>query len=274
MDRTSSDSYPTTARVRTLAVLSFFRNSVIRGQVERYLDQVAALRHHLDTVRQPGEAWAIRVYAVWGDCVDETPRALIRGAERRALRMTLIERSHGGPEFGSTERPERLRALSWVANGGLEAIQDEDYVLYVESDLVWEPATVRHLLAVLQATEEHPDDAPDGWPAPIDVVAPSVVAGAPYKREDTGGEYRDVFYDIFVFRKDGDRFSPFWPYHRGVAHDRPTHVDSVGSCLVMRGDVARACRVIEDNALLGFCKDAWAKGFGVACDLRVKVRQP
>lgn len=240
----------------TLAVVSFFRNCAYSGQIERFLDQVQAL------ARVPG--LTIRVYAVWGDCVDHTPHLLLRGAERRGLRLTLVERSHGGPVFPSTEDPVRLKALSYVGNGGLEAVRDEDRVLYVESDLIWEPETITRLLLDLDMDEG----------TRCDVVAPLIVAGPPYEREDTGGQPRDVFYDIFVFRKDGDRFSPFWPYHRRLNLGGLTHVDSAGSLLVMRGDVARNCRIIEDNALLGFCKDVWAKGYFIACDARVKARQP
>lgn len=225
-----------------VAVLSFFRNSAW-GQAQRFVEQAANLR---DVLRERGDR--LRVIAVHGDSSDNTEGALIDAATKHEMALTLVRRDHGGPVFGSTEHPDRLKALSYVGNGGLQAIlKQDDAVFYVESDLIWSPETVIALLSNLG----------NG----VDLVAPLVFAG-------------DAFYDIFCYRKNGDRFSPFKPYHPELDFDGLTRVDSVGSAFVMRGEVGRTCRIHNDNVLLGFCEDVWRNGFTVNVDARLKVYHP
>lgn len=228
-----------------VAVLTFFRNAEHNGQVARFFSQVAALR---DALNERGDR--MRVIAVWGDCVDHTESAIIGHGLHHQLAVTLVEHSHGGPEFGSTEKPERLVALSAVGNAGLVTIRNQDdAVFYVESDLLWTPDTVLGLLSALK-------------PGEVDILAPLIFAG-------------EAFYDIFCFRKNGQRFSPFYPYHPDLKHDGTlTHVDSVGSAFVMTGAAGRDCRIINDNVLLGFCEDAWAKGYTISVDPSQKVHHP
>lgn len=231
-----------------IALISFFRNSA-GGQIQHFMQQAAALR---DALTARGDR--MRIIAVYGDCTDNTEDVLMSEALRHSFAMTLVERSHGGPVFGSTEKPDRLKALSYVGNGGLEAVlEQDDAVFYVESDLLWEPATVIRLLEQLGPN--------------VDLVAPMIFAGK-------DNEQRPVFYDIFVFRKNGERFSPFFPYHKDLKHDGLTHVDSVGSGFVMRGEVARHCRIRNDNVLMGFCEDVWDHEWTVNVDSRLAIYHP
>jgi len=158
----------------------------------------------------------------------------------------IVEYSHGRPEFGSTEAPERFEHLSRVGNTILENIpHDIDVVVYVESDLIWDADTILRLMEKL--TRE------------IDIISPLVFAG-------------EAFYDIYAFRKGGKRFSPFPPYHpklKGL-----TEVDSVGSCLVMKGDVVRKVRIPPGQVLVGFCNAARKAGFRVWADPSEIVRHP
>lgn len=226
-----------------VAVLSFFRNSAW-GQAQRFMQQAANLR---DALSMQGDR--MRVIAVHGDSSDNTEGALIDAGLHHNLAVTLVRRDHGGPVFGSTESADRLRALSYVGNGGLQAIlPQDDAVFYVESDLVWLPQTVVNLLKHVQFGR-------------ADVVAPLVFAG-------------DNFYDIFVFRKNGQRFGPFYPYHPELNHGGLTDVDSVGSGFVMRGEVGRKCRIKNDNVLMGFCQDAWDNGFNVRVDATQRIYHP
>jgi hypothetical protein len=226
-----------------IALGSAFRNSAKRGQLPRYFAQVVALR---DALAEDGHT--LRLIAVEGDSDDSTPRDLFKLAERYVLSIEVVTRNHGCPWFGSTEEPLRMEKLSWVGNGILETVRDHDEVLiYVESDLLWTPETMLRLIKQLQPG--------------IDVIAPMPFAGA-------------AFYDIWAFRKNGHRFGPFAPYHGELKQDELTVVDSVGSCLVMRAEVARQCRIIENYALVGFCKDVWRKGFTVWCDARERVQHP
>lgn len=226
-----------------IAVLSFFRNAE-GAHVHRFIERVSSLRNL--------SAYPVRIVAVFGDCVDQTANDLLRQAEKHDLSLQLVESSHGGPVFGSTEDPARLKALSQIGNAGLSAINDEDaYVFYVESDLLWDASTVLQLVKRVQA-EEKPT-----------IVAPLIFAG-------------ENFYDVFCFRKNGARFAPFYPYHSELDHNvnALTDVDSVGSAFVMPAEIARQCRIKNDNVLMGFCEDAWAHGFQVKVDPSLKVNHP
>lgn len=225
-----------------ICVLSFFRNSA-HGQAQNFMQQVQKLRHCTH--------FPVRVSAVYGDCEDNTKSVLQREAERYDLALTLTEHSHGGPVFGSTEGLDRLTALSALGNAGLATIRDDDdYVFYVESDLIWSPHVVLGLLEQLIALRT---DA---------IIAPLVFAG-------------EHFYDVFCYRKNGERFAPFYPYHSELKHDGSlTEVDSVGSSLLMTGNVARTCRMSESGVLMSLCASAWERGFPVLVDASQRITHP
>lgn len=222
-----------------LVIVSFFRNN--EGlYIHRFMEQVSRLLPMIPSTR---------VSAVYGDCIDRTLEHLLRRAEEHNVLLNLTEHSHGGPVFGSTEAPERIVALSGLGDAGLASVErTDDFVLYVESDLIWSAQTILSLLLTLQALS---------GPG---IIAPLVFAG-------------EYFYDVFCYRKDGSRFSPLPPYHFGLNLNGLTAVDSVGSCFVMHAEVARNCRM-KGNVLLGFCQDARDHGYSIAVDARERVYHP
>jgi hypothetical protein len=229
------------ARMR-IAVGSAFRDC--QDNVYAYVQRVSALRDLLGPVHE------VRMIAAEGDSSDQTRERLGYAARILGIDIEFVECSHGLRWFGSTEEPDRMRAMSVVGNAIFAGVNDQDDVLvYVEQDLVWEPQTIQALMH--QALDA----------SIFDVVSPLVMAG-------------QCFYDTWGFRIDEDRFSPFFPYHRALCHDSgmPSLVDSVGSCLVMRAEVARACRIRNEYCLVGWCADARAKGYriGVRTDLTVR----
>jgi hypothetical protein len=222
---------------------SAFRNSS-GHHMQRYFGQVDQLVSHLRML-----GWNLRLIAVEGDSVDQTRKDLQTFATAVGVPIQIVVRNHGGPEYGSTEAPERMKALSYVGNGILENVrEDDDVLVYAESDLLWRPQVVSKLVDKLKPRE-------------VDVVSPMPFAG-------------QAFYDIWAFRKNGHRFGPFFPFHGELSFDGLTTMDSVGSFLVMRGEVARNCRIIDDEALVGFCRDVWAKGFTIKCDAGERVFHP
>lgn len=224
-----------------LAVGSAFRNS--RGRMTPYFDQLGAL------ARRPG--LDVRLIAAVGDCVDDTAWEIGERAARIGVPVEFAPCDHGKRVFGSTEEPERLEALTIVGNAILAAVRgDDDALLYVESDLLWD-ARVAEALAY-EATGSHCE---------FDVVAPLVMAG-------------ELFYDVFAYRKDGERFSPFFPYHAGLAPRGITEVDSAGSCLAMRAEVARAVRMPPGGVLVGWCGAARAAGYRIGVAAGAVVRHP
>lgn len=225
-----------------IAIGSAFRNSA-GPHLSRYVNQLAKLKECCD---RRGDT--LRWIATEGDSRDNTRMEIMRFAEYLPISMELAIREHGGPVYASTEEPARMKALSYVGNGILESVNEvDDVLIYVESDLLWKPETLYRLIEQLEPGK--------------DVIAPLIFAG-------------EAFYDIWAFRKNGHRFGPFHPYHGDLDLTQPTAVDSAGSCLVMRAEVARQCRIIEDNALVGFCKDVWSKGFAIYCDPRERIYHP
>lgn len=220
-----------------IAVVSLFR-SCSRAHVTRYFAQIEEL------ARSTTEA--VRVVAVEGDSVNDTREML--SSLNGHVAVEVVVREHGGPWYGSVDTPERMRQVSFAANGGLEALtESDDSVLYVESDLTWRPETILRLF----------DRVREG----CDVVAPAVFAGK-------------AFYDIWGYRDlRGKRFSPFPPYSRGLEHP-PTEVSSAGSCLAMRGDVARRVRMSNTNAIVGLCAAVRGGGGHVYVDWRERVEHP
>lgn len=219
-----------------IVVGSAFRNSV--HYLGRYFAQIDALRKHFDP------AHTVRVIAVEGDSKDKTRKILPRPG------VEVVTAAHGGPVYGSTEHSERMIALSKVGNSIFGAVKDTDDVLvYVESDLLWDPQTINSLIEKAITQE-----------GGFDVFAPLIFAG-------------QCFYDVWGFRKDGARFSPFAPYHSGM-NGSLTEIDSAGSCLVMRSIVARECRIRNDYCLVGWCEDARAHGYRIAVCSDLRIHHP
>ncbi len=226
-----------------IVVISAFRNMLDR--VRDYMDRIVALRRALK-VEGGG---SVRVIAVEGDSTDGTADRLDSEALRLGIDLDRVTHDHGLRVFGSTEHADRLEALTGVMMAGMNAVREtDDALLYIESDLRWTPDMVLAALRLSAARE-------DGF----DVVSPMIFCGA-------------RFYDVFAFRRDGERFSQQPPYHPSLRDTGITEVDSVGSCLTMRAEVAR---VVNPEGLLGlvsWCAGARAQGFriGVAPHLRVE----
>lgn len=222
-----------------IVVGSAFRDTP-RWRAERYFDRVAALREHARA------GHSVRVVAAEGDSSDNTRGLLAEEAARCRLAVAFPECTTGSPRFGSTEEPARMRALSVVGNAIFGAVLPEDDVLvYVENDIQWDPFTIGSLI---DAALERRDG--------IDIWAPMVMAG-------------EAFYDVWAFRGlDGARFAPFRPYHSSfgerLAAGQPLEVSSVGSCLVMRAEVARQVRIADGGALVDWCEQARLAGFRIA----------
>lgn len=219
---------------------SAFRNAEGK-QITKWLDQCISL-----WIAWTNKDFNFRLIAVEGDSTDNTREQLLHQSSQSGLRLDLITCNHGQRIFGSTEEADRLSALSQVGNAILSGVNESDDILiYVESDLLWSEGVMIKLIDRVMT---------DGY----DVVAPLVFAG-------------DNFYDIFVYRGlDGERFSPFPPYHHSLWNDcqdefkiKPVEVSSAGSCLVMKAEVARRCRIRNNQALLGFCEDVREKGYHI-----------
>lgn len=213
--------------------------------VSRYLDQVFALQALLEPYDHN-----VRVIGVEGDSVDGTLQALQRGAEKRLIDLQVKKFDQHTPHWGSTTDPRRMKALSEIANTIFDMVdEDDDIFVYVESDLIWEPEPIATLIQMVEEKAE-------GY----DIIAPLVFAG-------------EHFYDVWAFRKNGEQFGPFPPYHSKL-REGLTEVDSVGSCMVMHTEVAYVTRIKDDNAFVGWCKEARAQGYRIAAHSNLRVNHP
>lgn len=229
---------------------SAFRNAA-GAQIDRWANQCYSLEMTLERL---GHTFGM--IAVEGDSTDNT-RSELHALGESGAPISVLTCNHGGRVFGSTEEEDRLTALSQVGNTILSGVDEEDdYLIYVESDLIWETRTIVSLIDTLMTRE-------------LDVIAPMIFAG-------------ENFYDIFVYRGlDGERFGPCFPYHKSLFESLlenlspiPVEVESAGSCLVMRAEIARQCRIRDDRALLGFCKDVREKGYHIFVDPTQRIYHP
>jgi hypothetical protein len=228
-----------------IAVGSAFRN--FSARVQPYFERVADLQTHA------GKDHTVRVIAVEGDSRDDTRGRLDAYASYYRVPTQVVTCNHGQREFGSTEDVDRMVALSRVGNAIFNAVAPtDDVLLYVEADLLWDAHTAGSLIDLALRRE-------DGF----DVVAPMIMC-AP-----------TIFYDVWGFRVTRDeRFAPFKPYHPSLMKDALNSVYSVGSCLAMRGEVARDVRIENDYCLVGWCERARERGYAIAVHTGFEVFHP
>lgn len=227
-----------------VALGSMFRNS--KNYLDRYFSQVRGLQ---DALRQRGDS--LRLILAEADSDDGTDVEILKHSGE--FNMTLVCRDNGSPWFGSVDHPDRWRAISYVCDGILEQVKStDDLFLYVESDLIWERET---MLALLD-----------------DLCKIGVDACATMCFHNSN---KAIFYDVWGHRKDGQRFhsSPA-PYHPGV-NGILTQIDSAGSCIAMKGLVARNARFVPpENGIVGFCGDIRGRGWKLWLDPQLAVYHP
>lgn len=226
---------------QNICLCSAFRDSV--PYLDRYLGQVTELYRLLT---QRGD----RLHCVWGegDSEDGTYREL--SATWYAWDTTIVDCTHGGKSYDSVVREERFRQLAHVGRCIFAAIPaDSDVVVYVESDIAWDAKT---MMGLIDRLSEYP------------AISPMILL-------QRGGWASNSFYDTYVFRKDGRQFGHHPPYHSCYRPDRPFPVDSAGSCMAMRGEIARRLIFDEQTIFPDLCRQIYAGGASVWVDPRLCV---
>ena len=223
-----------------VCLVSCFRNATL--YIGRYFDQVLGLwvgltaRHH-----------KLHLVMGEGDSLDDTRTQL--ALEVAPYRFSLVDCTHGGPEFGSAVHPQRFQQLAHVGRCLWAALPaDADVVLFVESDLHWNAAT---LLALLDRLKHYP------------AIAPMVMLKRPGFPDGT-------YYDVWAYRKDGQQFSPYPPYFEGWPVEQPVMVDSVGSCLALGAGLASQLQW-DERVFPGICQQIYDLGRSVWLDPSLKV---
>ena len=86
----------------------------------------------------------------------------------------------------------------------------------------------------------------------------------------------NTYYDVHVHRRNGVQFTKQPPYHADIASAAGglLEMDSVGSIIAMRGDVARAVYVPMEDVLVGTCRMIRENGGSVWIDTGAKCLHP
>jgi hypothetical protein len=226
-----------------VTLVSFFRNAT--GYLPRFIEQTEALAVAL---AERGDRLSLVLGE--GDSIDQTRQHLTQWYPTQAL----MDVSHGGPPFGSVVNPLRFRQLAYVVNVLLDALPAEaERVIYVESDLIWDTGTMLEL---------HGATAYDG----CDIACPMIFASDDPVR----------MYDIWAYATHGQNFQPWPPYHPALTGNTgsPVLLQTAGSCLVMKADVARRYRLTSDEAIRGFTRQATTDGRTLYLYPTLVVRHP
>lgn len=218
-----------------MIVVSIFRDA--SDYVTRYAAQIEALRL----------ATAERVHCVTieGDSTDNSYRTL------KLAGFDPLKVEHGGPKYESTNDARRWRQVALVCNiawtVALREVAPDETIIYIESDLIWEPETI---LALDRHMEKHSAIAPMSF------------------RENSR-----LFYDIWGHRKDEIAFGWRPPYHPRV-NGQITEIDSAGSCFAVHASVANAVEFSLKDCIRGVGRSLRAAGHTLMLDPTLAVYHP
>jgi len=225
--------------MKTVLMASIVRDG--SHYLDRYAVQVGRLSALLGE-----QGWKLRLALAENDSQDDTHRRLqMLASDHHGAAWDL---SHGGPKFGSIDNAVRWGNIARTWNRLLDRVAgwQRQALIYVEADLIWTEGTMVRLL-------QHLDTVP--------AVAPMCWMGS-------------IFYDIWGHRKDGVHFRNTPPFHPAlVGHNGGLmQIDSAGSCIAMRGDVAQVARLNETEAMIG--PSIYEQGHSLWLDPSLEVRHP
>jgi len=228
-----------------LAIWSLFRDDA--G------DNIARYRARIESLDYPPDL--LRLYLAEGDSRDNTLEELQAWAIEDH-RITVTKFDTGLRRHGHTADPERFHILAATANPAIDRLCRDgwgDYAVLIESDLIFQPDTLKRLLA------NKPDEA--------GVFAPMI--WLPVNEAIR-------FYDVWAFHSlDGLNFPPANPAWF-VAHwpGEPFEVESVGSLVFFPMDAIRAGARYNENVIRGMALTAKGAGYRIFCDPTTHVFHP
>lgn len=191
---------------------------------------------------------ALRWVWVVGDSEDDTEarlRALVV-AHPAGERVTIVRHDTG---IVGDDPETRLLRLSETANAWWPEVREDDaYCLIHESDIDSPPDLVERFLA----TGKCP------------------VAGWPLLK--LGSQW--LFYDSFVYRKDGVRFTNTPPYHACYRPGEVFEVDSVGTVWMFYAEDVRAGARCDRMGALDLCRWMRERGRRIYVDSTLVMYQP
>jgi GT2 family glycosyltransferase len=225
------------------------------------------MRVALGSIVRNGEKYCLR-YAAQIACLkafvpEHEFRSIIATGDNEDATYDLLKghfgdavflREHGGPKFGSTGEPERMRQHAFCWEAVLERLTPEDDVfVYLTADLIWDPAVMRRCLERL------------GEPQ-VDMVAPFLF-------------YQGRFYDTWAVKgMDGVSYGYFPPHHREMLEPSVNglyQLSSAGSFIVMKAEIARTIHFDPpEMEVVSFTRNAVKAGWRLWLDPALKVYHP
>lgn len=219
--------------------------SIVRDGAEylpRYFEQLKSLHSEYQVALAINE----------GDSQDNS-RIIIRDNIDNVSELYFYDYSHNGPKFGSINNATRWMNIAKTWNYMLGELtknnifDDYDYVIYMESDLIWNKQTVDKLVEGLEKSFG-------------EAVAAMSMLG-------------NIFYDTWGHRANGINFGPVYPFHPEFEkYPRYVPITSAGSCIAMKPCVAKQCRLSEIDAMIGH--DIKKYSFAFVLDKTARVQHP
>lgn len=175
-----------------------------------------------------------------GNSSDDTYDKLLKFSESR--RDVWLQKRN-------VKTKKRFRRLAFLRNYIVDnALKREDYVLWIDSDIIKTPPNLLNVLIQ------------DNY----DIVAPIVLI-----------EHKMQFYDTHAFRYKGKNFRHLRPYCEAPELKKkvPFQVSSVGTCYLVNRKIYEANTRYGDKGSeqISFCKESRKKGFRIWVDPRIKV---
>lgn len=228
-----------------VAIASIVRDEEASGNLGRFLDCCRELEQYHKNI----------VYIfIEGDSSDRTYDVLKDWMTQRSGSI-LRKINRGYSSFGKTKDVKRTVHLAELRNRLIELIlwtQGIGEVLMIDANYGWKG----DLISMLREVKSH-------------IAAPLAVM-----HKDDSGKY--LFYDTWVFRKNGREFWNVYPYAEGMQFDRPIDVDSVGSGYLIKRQVLEAgvkYDGTDDSEQVGFCNNARNLGFNIKINPKTYIRK-
>lgn len=242
----------------TVAVCCMVRNEERFGNLKRFIDECKKLekRHNL-------------VYVIIeGDSYDDTYKSLkkwLDGSEdgKKDRNYILKKYDKGYDKFPKNRDTKRTRYFAEVRNMLIEyvlEISDISLIFMVDASYGFKGNIIDELINTLKR---------DG----ADIATPMNLS----HKDHTG---KEMFYDIFAFRKDGKEFKNHYPYHSEIESSlksgKSVKLDSCGGAYLIKREVLDAdvrYNGNKDCEHYGFCSAARKKGFVIKLNPKAIVRK-
>ncbi len=221
-----------------IAIFSLFRDSSPL-YISEYLERAKSIKTLTNT-----HQYELEWFLVEGDSKAPTLDYL-KEAVASDPRFKILNIRTGIPFMGSILHEARFRCLARTGNTALDVIAliDCDYVWFIDSDLLYSPSLLEHLISL-----------------GLEVVAPLFMAA-------------DAFYDIWGYRHpDGTSVGPHLSW---IKSRRPIPISSAGGCVLFRHEyITSGARMTEAESIVGLCKECAKLGATIWLDPTSVVWHP